>query len=188
MISPPEFAVSVLDTLSAAGFSAYFVGGCVRDTMMSRRVSDWDAAASALPHEVMALFRKTAPTGIRYGTVTVFCGENKVEVTSFRQEAGYDGRRPAAVRFGADISRDLSRRDFTVNAMAMGARGGIIDPFGGMADIERRLIRAVGAPSVRFCEDALRMLRALRFSAQLGFAIERETRAAIRECAHLARA
>lgn len=172
----------MLNKLRGAGYGAYFVGGCVRDTVLGRRVHDWDAATSAPPEVVLGLFERTAPTGLRHGTVTVISGGRALEVTTYRAEGAYsDHRRPDSVEFTGDLALDLSRRDFTMNAMAMGPEGDITDPFGGREDIARRLIRCVGDSERRFSEDALRMLRALRFSAQLGFAIEPGTYAAI-EC------
>ncbi len=186
---PPEYALFVLRKLKKAGFEAYFAGGCVRDTVLGHRPHDWDAATSAPPEAVLGLFRRTVPTGIRHGTVTVLSGGMAVEVTSFRSEGAYsDHRRPDSVDFNCGLEADLARRDFTMNAMAMSEDGGITDPFGGREDMGRGLIRCVGEPRRRFSEDALRMLRALRFSAQLGFELERETREAIEECTPLAAA
>ena len=134
----------------------------------------------------MALFDRTVPTGIRHGTVTVLTEDGGVEVTTFRAESGYaDGRHPDAVTFGGDLAGDLTRRDFTINAMALGPDGAVIDPFGGQKDLQARLIRCVGEPERRFREDALRMLRAVRFSAQLGFAVENATAEALRDSAGL---
>ena len=179
----------MLNKLRGAGYGAYFVGGCVRDTVLGRRVHDWDAATSAPPQAVQALFERTAPTGLRHGTVTVLVSGRAVEVTTYRAEGAYsDHRRPDSVEFTGDLALDLSRRDFTMNAMAMGPEGDITDPFGGREDIARRLIRCVGDGERRFSEDALRMLRALRFSAQLGFAIEPGTYAAIERLAPTASA
>ena len=170
----------MLNKLRGAGYGAYFVGGCVRDTVLGRRVHDWDAATSAPPEVVLGLFKRTAPTGLRHGTVTVLVSGRAVEVTTYRAESAYsDHRRPDSVRFTGDLAADLSRRDFTINAMAMGPEGDVTDLFGGRADLQRRLIRCVGEPERRFGEDALRMLRALRFSAQLGFDIDPRTDAAV---------
>ena len=166
--------------LWAAGKEACPVGGCVRDSLLGRRPGDWDVATSALPEEVMALFRRTVPTGIRHGTVTVLFGPMAIEVTTFRREEGYaDGRHPDAVRFDAGLTEDLARRDFTVNAMALAPSGEIVDPFGGRADLATGVIRCVGEPERRFAEDALRMLRGVRFAAQLGFTMEERTRQAM---------
>ena len=162
-------------------------GGCVRDTLMGRRPNDWDVATSAAPEAVQSLFRRTVPTGLRHGTVTVLYGGGRCEVTTYRVEGAYsDHRRPDSVRFTPSLSDDLSRRDFTINAMAMDASGNVTDPFGGREDISRRIVRCVGEPRERFEEDALRMLRAVRFAAKLGFEIEAGTRCAIRRCAPLA--
>ena len=170
----------MLYTLRGAGYGAYFVGCCVRDCLLVRRVHDWDAATSAPPQAVQALFERTAPTGLRHGTVTVISGGRALEVTTYRTEGAYsDHRRPDSVRFTGDLAADLSRRDFTMNAMAMGPDGDVTDLFGGRADLQLRLIRCVGEPERRFGEDALRMLRALRFSAQLGFDIDPRTDAAV---------
>ena len=177
----------MLRRLREAGYEAYFVGGCVRDSVLGRRAHDWDVASAASPAEVERLFRHTAPTGAKHGTVTVLSAGGAVEVTAFRREGPYsDHRRPDSVAFTGDLLSDLARWDFTMNAMAMGEDGGIRDPFGGLGDVERGLIRCVGEPRRRFVEDALRMLRAVRFAAQLGFELEGETRRAIGECAPLA--
>lgn len=181
-----ERPTELLRQLTAAGYQAYFVGGCVRDTLLGRPVHDWDIATSARPEQVAALFEKTVPTGIKHGTVTVLSGGGSYEVTTFRTDGEYrDGRHPEAVSFLPDLTGDLSRRDFTVNAMAMDEAGTITDLFGGREDLSRRLLRCVGQPEARFREDALRMLRAFRFSAQLGFSIEEKTLAAIAACAPL---
>lgn len=180
----PKYVLRILGVLTDTGYEAYLAGGCVRDLLLSRRPSDWDAASSAPPQRVTELFRHTVPTGLAHGTVTVLSGGGRVEVTAFRSDGDYsDHRRPDAVRFIPDLRGDLARRDFTVNAMAMDAAGEITDPFGGRADLEKKLLRCVGQPETRFREDALRMLRAFRFSARLGFRIEDETLAAIQECA-----
>ena len=161
-------------------------GGCVRDTVMGRRPSDWDVATSAPPEAVRALFARTVPTGLRHGTVTVLYGGRACEVTTYRLEGAYsDHRRPDGVRFTSSLEEDLSRRDFTVNAMAMDAAGHITDPFGGREDLSRRLIRCVGDSHERFTEDALRMLRAVRFAAQLDFALDSAALEAIAGCAPL---
>lgn len=176
----PVHVVRCLERLWDSGFQAYPVGGCVRDTLLGRVPGDWDVAASSRPEETMALFEKTVPTGLAHGTVTVVLEGGKVEVTTFRREGGYaDGRHPDRVVFDVSLEDDLARRDFTVNAMAFGRRGEVIDPFGGRADLERGLLRAVGEPESRFGEDALRILRAARFAAQLGFEIEPATAAAM---------
>ena len=187
MKAPPKYVLNILCALDSAGHRAVLAGGCVRDSLLGRRPSDWDIASSASPEEVLALFPRCVPTGIKHGTVTVMSGGGSVEVTSFRAEGGYsDHRRPDSVSFGCPLEADLARRDLTVNAMAMDAAGEITDPFGGRDDLRRRLLRCVGEPERRFDEDALRMLRAVRFSAQLGFEIEPRTLEAIRALAHLA--
>lgn len=170
-----------LDTLRQAGYAAHPVGGCVRDLLLGRTPGDYDLCTSARPEQVMALFERTIPTGIQHGTVTVLTGDGPVEVTTFRREGGYaDGRHPDGVAFDVGLTQDLARRDFTINAMALGPAGEVIDPFDGQADLKAGLIRCVGEPDRRFAEDALRMLRAVRFAAQLGFAIAPETEEAIR--------
>jgi len=174
--NPPEHAAFVLRRLTENGYTAVFVGGCVRDAVMGRPVHDWDVATSATPDEVALIFPKTVLTGEKFGTVTVCAGEGTIEVTTFRVESEYnDNRRPDNVKFVVNLDDDLSRRDFTINAMAIPVSGSLIDPFGGIEDIKNRIIRCVGDPGARFSEDALRMFRAFRFRAELGFAIEEET-------------
>lgn len=190
-ITPPKYAAAVLSALEAAGFEAYMVGGCVRDALMHRRAQDWDICTSALPEQTERVFPRTHPTGLKHGTVTVVSAGHPIEVTTFRADGEYlDHRRPESVQFVSSLEADLRRRDFTINAMAMPLSGDIRDPFGGRADIQARLIRCVGESEERFSEDALRMLRALRFSAVLDFEIEENTYAAITRlaplCAHLA--
>lgn len=186
-IVPPKYVLQLLFTLQTRGYPAYLVGGCVRDLLLGVRPHDWDVCTGALPEQVMAMFPETRPTGLRHGTVLVLMGSHPVEVTTFRAEGGYaDHRHPDNVRFVGDLTEDLSRRDFTVNAMALSADGLLSDPFGGREDLKARLIRCVGEPERRFEEDALRMLRALRFAARLGFSIEPATEAAIRKKAPLA--
>ncbi len=183
---PPE-AAAILARLEQAGQTAWLVGGCVRDHLLGRPIHDWDIATSALPEEVVALFPKTVPTGLRHGTVTVLQGGLQAEVTTFRTDLGYsDGRRPDGVRFVSTIEDDLARRDFTINAMAMDRQGRLLALYGGLDDLAVRQIRCGGDPDRRCGEDALRMLRALRFSAQLGFSVEEHTRDAISRCAPLA--
>lgn len=179
----PREVCAVLQTLERAGHEAYIVGGCVRDILMGKPPHDWDVTTSALPEETMALFDHFAiPTGLRHGTVTVRSGETACEVTTFRTDGDYpDHRHPAAVTFTRSLLEDLQRRDLTVNAMAMDVHGTLHDPFGGQADIRRRVLRCVGEPERRFQEDALRILRTLRFSATLGFAIEADTHRSLRE-------
>ena len=172
----PDFAAEVIEKLRTAGYEAFAVGGCVRDKLLGRTPSDWDVATSAPVYEIPHIFEETIPTGVRFGTYTVISKDDKVEVTTFRRDGKYcDFRRPESVSFTDDIVEDLARRDFTVNAMAMELDGGIIDPFGGMEDLRSGIIRCVGDPEKRFSEDALRMLRALRFSAVLGFSIDAAT-------------
>ena len=170
-----------LDTLRQAGYAAHPVGGCVRDLLLGRTPGDYDLCTSARPEQVMALFERTIPTGIQHGTVTVLTGDGPVEVTTFRREGGYaDGRHPDGVAFDVGLTEDLARRDFTINAMALGPEGAVVDPFDGRDDLNAGIVRCVGEPDRRFAEDALRMLRAVRFAAQLGFAIAPETEEAIR--------
>ena len=176
-----------LDTLRRTGHAAYPVGGCVRDLLLGRTPGDFDVCTDARPERVMELFPHTVPTGLRHGTVTVRTEDGPVEVTTFRREAGYaDGRHPDAVDFDATLAEDLARRDFTVNAMALDENGMVIDRYGGQTDLFRSVIRCVGDPDRRFAEDALRMLRAVRFAAQLGFSIEKGTLDAIRRSARRA--
>ena len=184
-ITLPRSVARILRTLEKAGFEAYAVGGCVRDTLLDRQPGDWDITTSARPREVKALFRRTIDTGIQHGTVTVLMREEDqqftgYEVTTYRIDGEYlDGRHPKEVIFTPSLHEDLARRDFTINAMAYNERAGIVDDFGGMEDLAAKQIRAVGNPAHRFQEDALRMLRAIRFSAQLDFGIEAETMAAV---------
>lgn len=175
-VKPPEYALSALRRLNGAGEEAFFVGGCVRDLLLGRRPKDWDVCTSSPPEKTAALFPRSYPTGIKHGTITVISGGKPLEVTTFRLDGPYeDGRHPDYVEFVTNLESDLSRRDFTMNAMAMDAQGKISDPFGGCRDLEGRLIRCVGDPETRFREDALRILRAFRFSAELGFEIENNT-------------
>lgn len=185
-IQPPKYVIHILNTLERSGYEARLVGGCVRDTLLHRRPNDWDVATAAAPEAVTELFERTVPTGIRHGTVTVLYGGSACEVTTYRVEGAYsDHRRPDSVRFTSRLEEDLSRRDFTVNAMAMDASLAITDPFGGREDLSRRLIRCVGDARERFTEDALRMLRAVRFAAQLDFALDSAALEAIAGCAPL---
>lgn len=176
--------MEVLTRLKERGFEAYLVGGCVRDMVRGKPPKDFDLATSARPEEVQASFRKTIPTGIEHGTVTVLQRGTPVEVTTFRTEGEYlDSRRPSSVAFHTDIAQDLSRRDFTINAMAWdptdGPEGRLVDPFGGRKDLKARVIRCVGTAHDRFSEDGLRALRAVRFAAVLGFELDGETEQAI---------
>ena len=186
-INPPKYVRQILFGLQARGHLAYLVGGCVRDVIMDMTPQDWDICTSALPEEVMELFPGSKPTGLKHGTVTVTVGSRSAEVTTFRTEGDYrDHRRPDSVTFVSDLITDLGRRDFTINAIALSVDGMISDPYDGVKDIQKRVIRCVGDPKLRFTEDALRMFRALRFSARLGFTIEYDTCEAINDCAPLA--
>ena len=181
-----QAAVPVLERINQAGFEVYFVGGCVRDTLLQRPLHDVDLATSAYPQEIKQIFPQTIDTGIEHGTVTVIYQKKAYEITTFRTESGYqDYRRPDKVEFVRSLKEDLKRRDFTINALAMNAQGEIIDLFAGMADLQQRQIRAVGVAADRFHEDALRMLRAVRFQAQLTFTIEKQTLAGIKTNAAL---
>ena len=183
-IEIPEKAKYIIDTLEDAGFEAYVVGGCVRDSILGRVPQDWDITTSALPLQVKELFRRTIDTGLQHGTVTIMQGEEGFEVTTYRIDGEYeDGRHPKDVTFTPNLEEDLLRRDFTINAMAYNDRRGLVDLYDGIGDIERKTIRCVGDPMARFGEDALRMLRAVRFSAQLGYTIEPATRDAITKLA-----
>lgn len=183
MIAVPQEVQAVLDTLRGSGQEAYPVGGCVRDSLMGSAPGDWDVCTSALPEETQAAFPAgyALPTGLKHGTVTVLSGGKPVEVTTFRTEGTYsDSRRPDRVTFVRSLDEDLKRRDFTVNAMALDEGGNVIDRFGGQSDLRNGIIRCVGEPAVRFQEDALRILRALRFASKLDFTIEgRTARAAL---------
>lgn len=174
----------IIDVLMAAGFEAYAVGGCVRDSVLGRSPNDWDITTSARPAEVKDIFPRTIDTGIKHGTVTVMLDKEGFEVTTYRIDGEYeDSRHPKKVTFTACLEEDLKRRDFTINAMAYNEQDGLVDIFGGMQDIQQGVIRCVGDPQERFMEDALRMLRAVRFSAQLGYQIEEGTKDAIRKLA-----
>jgi len=176
-------ALPVLQRLAGAGHDAYFVGGCVRDALLGRPVSDVDIASSALPGEVVSLFERTVPTGMKHGTVTVVLEGRSYEVTTFRTESGYeDHRRPSEVAFIRDLRGDLERRDFTINAMALDAGGRLHDPFGGLADLQDGVVRCVGEAEERFREDALRMLRAVRFAAAFRFRVAKSTWRALGLC------
>ena len=177
----PNDVLLIMNTLAEAGYEAYAVGGCVRDSLLGREPKDWDITTDALPEAVKALFRRTIDTGIEHGTVTVMRGKTGYEVTTYRLDGAYsDGRHPDSVTFTPELREDLRRRDFTINAMACAADGTLVDLFGGQEDLEKRVVRCVGDPDERFTEDALRILRAVRFSAQLDFAIEPETWEALR--------
>lgn len=177
-------AAKLLDRLHAAGYKAYAVGGCVRDSLLGQTPHDWDLCTSALPEQVMALFgaKNCIPTGLQHGTVTIKREGKLYETTTFRTEGSYtDGRHPDRVDFVPDVREDLARRDFTINAMAYNAEEGLIDPFGGQDDLKQGIVRAVGVPKLRFAEDALRILRLFRFAARFGFAIDPATGAAAKE-------
>ena len=184
-----EGAAELLYTLHRAGYAAYVVGGCVRDSLLGLTPHDWDLCTSALPQQGMELFgaEKCIPTGLQHGTVTVKQSGALYEITTFRTEGTYtDGRHPDEVHFVPDVREDLARRDFTINAMAYNAKEGLVDPFGGQADLQSGIVRAVGVPRQRFTEDALRILRLYRFAARFGFAIDPPTAQAAQElCAHL---
>lgn len=179
-IQLPEKVKLVLDILTEAGYEGYAVGGCVRDSILGRIPGDWDITTSASPAQVKQLFPRTIDTGIQHGTVTVMEGREGFEVTTYRIDGKYeDGRHPQKVTFTSDLLEDLKRRDFTINAMAYNKKEGLIDAFSGIEDLKNKKIRCVGSPKERFTEDALRMMRAVRFSAQLGFSMEESTREAI---------
>ena len=179
-IEIPEKARYIIKTIMEAGFEAYVVGGCVRDSVLGRKPEDWDITTSAKPQQVKALFPRTIDTGIQHGTVTVMLDKEGFEVTTYRIDGKYeDSRHPKEVTFTPNLVEDLKRRDFTINAMAYNEEAGLVDIFGGMEDIGRKMICCVGAAEERFSEDALRMMRAIRFSAQLGYTIEENTLKAI---------
>lgn len=179
-IELPEAVRNIIHTLQSAGYEAWAVGGCVRDSILGRVPDDWDITTSARPEQVKAIFKKTVDTGIQHGTVTVLWNRAGYEVTTYRIDGEYeDSRHPKEVQFTASLREDLRRRDFTINAMAYNEEAGLVDIFGGIEDIRAKKIRCVGDPMERFSEDALRMMRAVRFSAQLGYEIEEETEAAI---------
>ena len=177
----PNKVIYILDILKRHGFEAYAVGGCVRDSILARKPDDWDITTSATPQEVKSCFRRTIDTGIEHGTVTVMLEDDGFEVTTYRLDGEYtDGRHPDKVTFTPNLVDDLMRRDFTINAMAYNPDAGLVDLYGGMRDLQRKVIRCVGNPDERFEEDALRVMRAVRFAAQLGFTIEPATREAMR--------
>ena len=178
----PETVRDILNKLETAGFQAYAVGGCVRDSILGKEPDDWDFTTDARPEEVKALFPRTVDTGLQHGTVTVLLGGEGYEVTTYRIDGNYsDGRHPDSICFTPSLAEDLKRRDFTINAMAVSERGELVDLFGGQEDLARGCIRCVGDPYARFREDALRMLRAVRFAAQLNFEIEAESFKALTE-------
>lgn len=178
----PENVQYIISKLEKAGFEGYAVGGCVRDTMLGKTPDDWDITTSASPKQVKNLFSRTVDTGILHGTITVLVNKTGYEVTTYRIDGEYeDNRHPKEVIFTSSLLEDLKRRDFTINAMAYNEKTGIVDEFGGMEDLGQEIIRCVGSPKERFCEDALRIMRAVRFSAQLGYRIEENTKKAIEE-------
>ena len=179
-IELPDDVAEIIGVLEDAGYEAYAVGGCVRDSMLGREPKDWDITTSAQPMEVKKLFKRTVDTGLKHGTVTVMCKSIGYEVTTYRIDGKYtDHRRPESVEFSTDLSEDLLRRDFTINAMAYSERTGIVDMHDGLGDLEKKIIRCVGVADQRFDEDALRIMRAVRFAAELGFDIEENTAKAI---------
>ena len=181
----PATAKAILDALHTRGFEAYIVGGCVRDSILGRVPADWDITTNAKPEEVRRIFSRTVDTGIKHGTVTVLVGSRQHEVTTYRIDGKYtDGRHPDSVTYTPSLTEDLKRRDFTINAMAYNEEDGLVDLFGGMDDLQRKLIRCVGNPLERFSEDALRILRAVRLSAQLNFSIDDDTLSGISILAH----
>ena len=181
-IKLPEKVNQIIHTLQQHGYEAYAVGGCVRDSLLGRTPDDWDITTSATPMETKSLFARTFDTGIEHGTITVLIEKEAFEVTTYRVDGKYeDNRHPSEVTFTRCLEEDLLRRDFTINAMAYNDEEGLVDIFGGMCDLEHKIIRCVGDARARFGEDALRILRAVRFAAQLGFTIEEETKCAIRE-------
>ncbi|MDE7204924.1 MAG: HD domain-containing protein [Lachnospiraceae bacterium] len=183
-IQLPDKVRYIITQLEAAGYEAYAVGGCVRDSLLGREPSDWDVTTSAKPQQVKEVFRHTIDTGIQHGTVTVMLDREGFEVTTYRIDGEYeDSRHPREVVFTANLIEDLKRRDFTINAFAYNDQSGVVDAFDGMKDLDRGIIRCVGEAEERFGEDALRMLRAVRFSAQLGFTIAEDTKTAIRKLA-----
>lgn len=183
-IEMPVQAEEIIEKLNRRGFEAYAVGGCVRDSLLGRTPEDWDITTSAMPWQVKEIFGRTIDTGIRHGTVTILRDGAGYEVTTYRIDGEYvDGRHPSSVAFTSSLTEDLRRRDFTMNAMAYSPKAGLVDVFGGLEDLRAGIIRCVGSASERFTEDALRILRAIRFAAQLNFVIEETTRQAISQVA-----
>lgn len=183
-LKTPAGVNMIIEILQQHGYEAFAVGGCVRDSILGREPDDWDITTSASPYQVKELFVRTVDTGLQHGTVTVMMGSTGYEVTTYRIDGEYeDGRHPREVQFTSNLTEDLKRRDFTINAMAYSQERGLIDQFGGMDDLQKKIIRCVGDPWKRFGEDALRILRAVRFAAQLGFTIEEKTKQAIMELA-----
>ena len=183
-INLPSKVNTIIQTLQNSGFEAYAVGGCVRDSFLHKKPNDWDITTSAKPLEVKKIFKRTVDTGIQHGTVTVLLGNDSFEITTYRIDGLYeDSRHPQNVLFTSNLEEDLKRRDFTINAMAYNNEKGLIDIFDGIGDLEKGVIRAVGDPRERFSEDALRIMRAVRFAAQLGYKIEEQTLSAITQLA-----
>lgn len=183
-ITLPDDVKQIIETLEQHGYEGYAVGGCVRDSILGRIPNDWDITTSATPQQVKKLFPRTVDTGIQHGTVTVLMGKEGYEVTTYRVDGEYeDARHPKEVIFTANLEEDLRRRDFTINAMAYNDSEGLVDVFGGRADIEQKVIRCVGNAEERFGEDALRIMRAVRFSAQLGFTVDPDTAEAAQKLA-----
>ncbi len=181
-IDLPQDVDNIIEKLESAGYEAYAVGGCVRDSILGREPDDWDITTSATPSQIKEIFRRTVDTGIQHGTVTVLMHGTGYEVTTYRIDGVYeDARHPKEVSFTDDLTKDLERRDFTINAMAYNKTRGLVDVFDGIGDLDRRVIRCVGDPNERFSEDALRMMRAVRFAAQLGYDIDEATASAIRD-------
>ncbi|MFI3200913.1 MAG: CCA tRNA nucleotidyltransferase [Eubacteriales bacterium] len=182
VIKLPKNVTKIIKTFHTSGYEAYAVGGCIRDTILGREPEDWDITTSAKPEDMKKLFKRTIDTGIEHGTVTIMIGSEGYEVTTYRIDGEYvDHRRPKEVTFTSNLMEDLKRRDFTINAMAYNEENGLIDIFGGIEDIKARVIRCVGDPRQRFDEDALRIMRAVRFAAQLNYAVEEETKRAMCE-------
>ena len=183
----PQDVLYILNTLDEAGYESYAVGGCVRDCLLGKKPDDWDICTSATPDEIQMVFlgQRLLKTGLKHGTLTLILQHKSYEITTFRTESGYsDSRRPDKVNFVASVEEDLARRDFTVNAKAYNPKVGLIDLYGGQEDLENKIIRCVGDAYERFCEDALRIMRAIRFSAVLGFGIEERTIAAIEKLSY----
>ena len=180
-ITLPEQVKTIIEKLEENGYEGFAVGGCVRDALLFRNPDDWDITTSAKPEQVKELFKRTVDTGIQHGTVTVLLDREGFEVTTYRIDGEYeDSRHPREVCFTSNLTEDLKRRDFTINAMAYSEKRGLVDEFDGVLDLKQGIIRCVGNPEERFSEDALRILRAVRFAAQLGFQIEEKTFSAIR--------
>ena len=180
----PQNVENIIQNIEKAGYEAYAVGGCVRDSFLGKEPDDWDITTSATPEQIKELFRRTVDTGIAHGTVTVMIHQTGYEVTTYRVDGDYkDSRHPEEVFYTSSLTEDLKRRDFTINAMAYNSKHGLVDVFGGMEDLKKGVIRAVGDPEERFTEDALRIMRAVRFSAQLGYTIEEKTKDALKKLA-----